>query len=90
MKKIATGKRIAVIVRRACPLEVRSTPKGKLWLSVIEQALAEADKKKNNESARRFLASDGFRVVLELLGIDPDFVSELIRDHAAWMRIDAA
>lgn len=86
IKNVATGRQIGIVVRRACPFA--SFPEGKLFLSVIEQALVEADAKKPSihESARRFLRSQGMIKTCELIGLDHDYVAELIHDHAAWMR----
>lgn len=89
MKKKATGRQIAVIVRRALPKEALQIPEVKLWLAVIEQALAEADNPKK-ASARTFLSSDGFMHICDAIGLDPNWVMELIRDHAGWMRGAAA
>lgn len=86
MKNVATGRQIGLVVRRACPLA--GFPEAELFLSVIEQALVEADAKKDSvhESARRFLRSRGMIKTCELIGLDHDYVAELIHDHAVWMR----
>jgi hypothetical protein len=85
MKKIATGRQIGMIVQRALPVEIRALPEVKLWLAVICQALAEADNDKKT-SARNFLLSDRFTLVCEVIGLDSEWVMELLRDHAGWMR----
>lgn len=86
MKKIASGRRIARVIAMAAPSEIRNTPEAKLWLAVIENALTDAEIKKHSQEARRYLVSDGFERTLELLGINPDYVQEIIRDHAGWER----
>lgn len=78
-----------MVVSRALPVEVRSIPEVKLWLAVISSALAEADNPKK-VSARNFLLSDSFNLICNVIGLDPDWVKELIRDHAGWMRKGAA
>lgn len=85
MKKIATGRQISMVVNRALSVEIRAIPEVKLWLAVIASALVEADNPKKS-SARTFLASDSFALICEVIGLDPDWVNELIRDHAGWMR----
>lgn len=86
MKPIAAGRQIATVIRRSADLHIRNSPEGKMRLAAIELALAEADKKNRSEEPRRFLSSEGFCLILEMLGLDADFVLELIRDHARWMR----
>lgn len=90
-KKVARGRQIAVVIARAVPAEVRAMPEGKLWLAVIGLALNEADTDNDQgRRARSFLLRPDFEIVCDLLGLNFDFVQELIRDHAAWMRRVAA
>lgn len=88
MKKVATGRQIAVIVRRALAKKIQEIPEVTVWLACIEQALAEADAPRRHlhSPARNFLSSDSFVLICDAIGLDSDWVKELLRDHAGWMR----
>lgn len=85
MKRVATGRQIAVVVHRALPNEIACLPEVRLWLEVIEKSLIEADSPKK-VSVRNFFSSDSFVLICNAIGLDPEWVRELICDHAAWMR----
>lgn len=88
MKKRATGRQLSLVILRALDVEIRRLPEVALWLACIAHALGEADSPRPtlHSSARNFLLSDRCALVCEVIGLDPEWVKELIRDHAGWMR----
>lgn len=88
-KQIVSARRIARVVSMAVPCEIRKTPEGKLWIAVIEKAMIDAETNRPKgikDEAIRFLSSDGFRGILDMLDVNFDYVQEIMRDHAGWAR----
>lgn len=81
MKKTATGRQIAIVVLRAMPAWSRGTPEGNLWYAVIAQALAESGRR---IEARRFLDGEVCELICSAIGLNFDYLQELLRDHAEW------
>lgn len=68
--------------------EISDTPEARLVLAVLRQALQDAMKEgyrlaqREAESARRFWLEGRHAYWCDLIGLDPDYVGRLVRDHA--------
>lgn len=84
----ASAKQLGTMLRRACPEPIARTPEGRLWLAMIELALEEAEAASASRmaQARRFLRTEGFERVCQMLGIEHGYAMALLRSHAAWTR----
>lgn len=86
-KPKATPSQINTVLRRAAPHS--ATGEAKLILAVIGQAVYDvmcsgctSSERINKQQARSFFTSRRHQLFCESVGLDPDWVSEILRDHA--------
>lgn len=83
----ATARQLATVLERSA--EVGDCPERRLVLAVLAQALLDADGGRSVSSgdcrdARAFFIEGQHSPWCEAIGLDPDYVRELVARHAVW------
>lgn len=84
----ATPQQISKVLHRSSSLD-QKTPEANLWLAVLGVAVTDAmeEPRKGRVSgmtieARRFFAERGLDAICDCVGLNPQYVRELLCDHA--------
>lgn len=84
----ATPQQIGKVLHRSSSLD-HKTPEVNLWLAVLGVAVTDAMEEPRRGrlrgmtvEARRFFAERGLDAICDCVGLNPQYVRELLRDHA--------
>jgi hypothetical protein len=74
------------VLRRNASEAIVATPEGALIMAVLHQAIFDADQKSYQDEARRFFTDGRLDLIAPLIGLDPQFVREVIGKVRPWVK----